>query len=92
VPESGWIGARALGQRHRLVLNDTAVFAHTSPVHVRVGDQPVRSAEDARFFLQWIARLRTMIEERGRFSQPQQRAEVLALLNKAEAVYQNMLR
>jgi hypothetical protein len=92
VPESGWIGARALGQRHRLVLNDTAVFAHTSPVHVRVGDQPVRSAEDARFFVEWIARLRAMIEQRGKFSRPEQKAEVLALLSKAEAVYRNMLR
>jgi hypothetical protein len=79
---------RALGPRHRLVLNDTMAFAHTSPVYVTVGGGPVRETEDIRFYRDWIERLIARTEKSTRFATEQRREEVLALFRKALAWYQ----
>ncbi|MDQ6740099.1 MAG: CehA/McbA family metallohydrolase, partial [Actinomycetota bacterium] len=34
IGSSSWVALRALGPRHRLVLNDTLAFAHSSPVYI----------------------------------------------------------
>ena len=44
---SGWYVLRAYSERPRLPVLDLYPFASTSPVYVRVGDQPVRSVADA---------------------------------------------
>ena len=54
---SGWYVLRALSDRPRLPVLDLYPFASTSPVYVRVGDQPVRSAADAAWFVRWVDRV-----------------------------------
>ena len=85
--ESSWIALRALGPRHRLIMNDTMAFAHTSPVYVTVGGKPVRVADDIRFYREWVERLIARTEKSPRFSTPERRQEVLALFQKALAWY-----
>lgn len=87
VERSSWIALRAVGPRHRLILNDTMAFAHTSPVYVEVGGRPVRVAEDVKFYRDWVERLMARAERTGRFSTPERRAEVTALFSKALAWY-----
>lgn len=87
IAASSWIAVRALGPPHRLILNDTGAFAHTSPVYVSVGRQPIRMAEDVKFYRDWIERLIERTETRGRFKTPENKAEVLALFRKALAFY-----
>lgn len=87
---SAWIAARALGQRHRLVLNDTGVFAHTSPIYVLVGGKRIAHRDDARFFQEWIRRLEAMLHRRGQFSTPERKQEVLALFERASKVYREI--
>lgn len=86
---SAWVALRALGPRHRLILNDTEAFAHTSPVYVTVGGRPVRVAEDITFYRDWVERLIARTETRGRFASPERKAEVVALFKKALAWYQS---
>jgi len=88
IERSSWIALRALGPRHRLVLNDTMAFAHTSPVYVTVGGQPVRVADDVRFYREWVERLIARTEKSERFEKPERKAEVLALFHKALSWYQ----
>jgi len=88
VQESSWIALRALGPRHRLVLNDTQTYAHTSPVYVTVANRPVRIADDVRFYREWVERLITRTEKSARFATPGRKAEVLALFRKALVWYQ----
>ena len=88
IDRSSWIALRALGPRHRMVLNDTAAFAHSSPVYVTVGGRAVRVAEDVRFYRDWVERLIARTETRDRFDGPERKAEVLALFRKALAWYQ----
>jgi hypothetical protein len=84
---SSWVALRAWGPRHRLILNDTEAFAHTSPVFVLVDNKPVRVAEDVSFYRDWVERLIARVETRGRFATPERKAEVLALFRKALAWY-----
>ncbi|MBI3682889.1 MAG: CehA/McbA family metallohydrolase [Acidobacteria bacterium] len=85
-----WIAARALGPRHRLIVNDWGAFAHTSPVYVTLDGKPAARREDAQFFLSWIDRLTEMVETRGRFSTPERKREVLELFQRAAGVYRKI--
>jgi TolB protein len=85
--ESSWVAVRALGPWHRLILNDDAAFAHTSPVYVYLGDRPIRSPEDARFYVDWIDQLIDRVEKRGRFATPEKKQEVVDLFRRARQVF-----
>ncbi len=84
---SSWIAARVRGAGNRMVVNDDRVFAHTSPVYVQIGGKPVRSEEDAAFWVEWIDKLIARTEQRGQFSTAAKKQEVLALFKKAREVY-----
>ena len=86
-----WFAARALGPWSRLVLNDVQAFAHTSPVYISVGDKPIASAEDARFWIAWIDQLIAQVNDRGRFSTAERRKEVIELFRRAQDAYRRSL-
>jgi hypothetical protein len=92
LPVSGgsWIAARAIGPWSRLVLNDIQAFAHTSPVYVQFGDERNASAEDARFWVDWIDRLIAQVNQRGRFASPERKREVVELFQRAQEVYRRI--
>ena len=92
VQSSSWIALRALGPRHRLVLNDTMTFAHTSPVYVTVGGLPIRVPDDVRFYREWVEKLITRTETNGRFATPERKSEVVSLFRKALSFYQQAER
>jgi len=88
IERSSWIALRAIGPRHRLILNDTMAFAHTSPVYVSNAGRPVRELEDIRFYRNWVERLIARAETNGRFASAERKAEMVALFRKALAWYQ----
>jgi hypothetical protein len=85
---SAWIAARVTGPWNRLVLNDTGLFGHTSPVYVKLDGQAIRSPEDAAFWRDWIDKLIQRVRERGRFSNEARKQEVVNLFSRARALYQ----
>ena len=87
---SSWVAVRALGPWHRLVLNDAGAFAHSSPVYVYFGDQPIAFRGDVRFYIDWIERLIARVKERGRFATAERREEVVALFERALAMYREI--
>jgi hypothetical protein len=87
---SSWIAARATGPWNRMVLNDTSLFAHTSPVYVTLGGKPIRSAPDARHWVEWITALMVRTGERGRFADEARKQEVLKLFDEARGIYERM--
>lgn len=91
IEHSSWIAARVSGPFHRMVLNDAKAFAHTSPVYVYVGGEPIQSAPDARFWVDWINRLIERTAQRGTFSTEARKREVLELFSKARAIYAKQL-
>ena len=80
---SSWVALRAYGPWHRLVVNDLQTFAHTSPVYVRLGNQPIATREDARFYMEWTEKLIARVKSQGRFATQARRQEVIDLFTRA---------
>ena len=87
VDGSTWLCAVARGPGHPSVLGPVT-FAHTSPVWVEVDGRPVRRTASARWLLDWLDRLEALVAEHGHFADDAQRAEVVAVIDQARAVYQ----
>jgi hypothetical protein len=87
VGRSTWLCAVARGPGHPSVLGPVT-FAHTSPVWVEVDGRPVRRAASARWLLDWLDRFEALVAEHGRFADDAQRAELVAVIDQARAVYQ----
>jgi len=87
VKGSGWYVLRAYSDRAEMPVLDLYPFASTSPIYVRVGDEPVRSADDAAFFVRWIERLEQTARASSAWNTLAEQANVLQLLARARAVF-----
>ena len=92
VTRSGWYVLRAYGDRARLPVLDLYPFASTSPIYVQVGGAPVRSREDAEFFVRWVERLSQGARAHAAWNTPEERETVLRQLAAARAVYEERAR
>lgn len=91
ITESGWLAARIQGGPNRLVVNNTDLFAHTTPVYLTVGGKPYADPDSVTHFLRWIGDLRQRLLTEGLFQEPIQRRQVLDQFRRAEAVYRQKL-
>jgi hypothetical protein len=82
IDRPGWVAFRAYAQ--------DGALAHTSPIYVSVGSKPAVSRDDAQYFLQWIDRLETKLNERSRIPSAALRAHVEGQLNAARDVYRRI--
>jgi TolB protein len=87
VKRSGWYLVRAWSDHATLPVLDLYPFASTSPVYVQVADQPVRSRDDAAFFVRWIDRLEEAAGAHEAWNTVGEREHVLDLLGRAREVY-----
>jgi len=87
VTTSGWYVLRAYADRATMPVLDLYPFASTSPVYVQVGDAPVRSTEDAEFFVRWIGRLEAVARASTAWNTAAEQALVLRNLAEARTVF-----
>ncbi len=87
IDRSGWYTLRASADRDVHPILDVYPFATTSPVYVLIGDDPIRSAADARFFLAWIDRLEEFTRAHTGWNSDAERDAVLASIARAREVY-----
>ena len=90
VVEGSWVAARVRGDFHRYLVNDTDLYAHTSPVYLTVDGKGVSRREDGQFFVTWVDQLISRVQDKGRFASEEQRQEVVALFKKARAYYEGV--
>jgi TolB protein len=88
VTESGWYVIRAYADLPVEPVLDLYPFASTSPVYVTVGGKPLRSAEDADYFLTWIDRVGEEVEQHTGWNTPAEREQVLATIARARAEFE----
>lgn len=69
----------------------THVYAHTSPVYVKVDGRDVAREEDLHWCLEWLDRLEELIRTRVRLENEGQLDDYLALLGRARDVYRTRL-
>ena len=88
VERSGWLLLRARGDKAAYPTLDIFPYATTSPVYLTVGGQPPRSAEDARYFMAWIDRMRQSVEAHQDWNSDGERRDALEMLDRARAEYE----
>ena len=84
---SGWIAARVLGPPQHGAM-DSYLFAHTNPVFTIADGEPIRSPEDAAFFVRWIDQTLGELRAMDRWDDPAHKAEVLATFEEGRRLYQ----
>jgi len=89
---SGWYVLRAYADRAEMPVLDLYPFASTSPIYVRVGDRPVRSPDDAAFFVRWIERVEAATRASTAWNTPAEQAGTLRTLADARAVFSSLTR
>src|SRR3989449_2751841 len=87
---SGWFVLRAYSDRAEMPVLDLYPFASTSPIYVRVGDQPVRSLDDAAFFVRWIERMEALTRASTAWNTPSERDQTLRTLAGARSVFMRL--
>lgn len=90
VDEPTWIAAVARGRGHLSTLGPE-VYAHTSPIWVEVGGRTVGRPSDAKWCLEWLEHFEALATKKGRFFEPGQLDDLLAVLDKARIFYRNIL-
>ena len=88
VDRSGWITLRAWSEHATPPVLDIYPFATTSPVYLMIAGIPPRSPDDARFFMDWVDRLREGAEQHTGYNSAEEKASVLALISRARAEFE----
>ena len=83
VQESGWYLLRAMGDKPAYPILDVFPYATTSPIYVTVGERPIRSGEDARYFTAWIDRLLAGAVANKEWNSDQEKALTLDPIHRA---------
>jgi hypothetical protein len=89
ITRSGWFTLRAWSSHSHPGVLDGYPFATTSPIYVIVGGQPIRSAEDARYFVAWIERLEQAASAHTGWNSEAEKREVMGRLARAKAIFGN---
>jgi hypothetical protein len=88
VDQSVWIAARVRGEGHRRVMNDSRLFAHTSPVYCTRDGKLVAIPKDAAIVVGWIDRLIDDVKKSPRFATEAHRQEVLGIFDQGRRHYE----
>jgi TolB protein len=87
VTDSSWFSLYAEGEPYRL-LDAEFPQATTNAIRVYTGDRKIRSADSARYFIQWIEKLHASAIEWPWWRSQKEKDHVLAQFAEAKAVYE----
>jgi hypothetical protein len=88
--KSGWCLLRASSNQAEYPVLDNYVYATTSPIYVTVSGQKPRAAEDAKYFLAWIERVKDATAKYPDWNSSEEKTKVMHRLTEASAVYEKM--
>ena len=87
VSNSGWFGLRATTDGPVYPIDDSHLHAETSAVYVYVGDLPIRSREDAEYFLTWLDAIEQQATDHPGWRSDAERDHVLGQIASAREVF-----
>jgi hypothetical protein len=87
VSNSGWFGLRATTDSPVYPIDDSRLHAETSAVYVYVGDLPIRSREDAEYFLTWLDAIEQQATDHPGWRSDAERDHVLGQIASAREVF-----
>ena len=68
------------------------VFAHTSPVYALVDGKPIRSWEDAQYYVSYLQHAIEWLQQEARFSSGEDRKSSIAAFEQARLIYERRAR
>jgi hypothetical protein len=89
---SGWCLLRAWNDKAQHPILDAYPYATTSPVYVRIGDEPVKSKDDAAYFIAWIDRLINAAKTHPDWNNENEKTSVLDLLQRGRKIYEGQMK
>jgi hypothetical protein len=89
IGRSSWIALRVRGPESPFVF-DGPVWAHTSPVYVRIAGQRIASRQDAEYFVDWIEQMLRVVDARNRFASVENRRQVESLFRRAQDEFRKL--
>ena len=90
IADSSWVAVRVRGKAHKLLPNDKALYAHSSPLYCYRSKRGIRFREDALYFIEQIDRLIQKVEDKGLFEDSAEKQKVIDLFRKGQTVYQRI--
>jgi hypothetical protein len=88
IANSGWLTLRGISDKDRFPIEDKYVVGETSPVYVYCGDQPIRSREDAEYFIRWIDDITKQAQAHPGWRSEGERKHVLDQFQEARRVFE----
>ncbi len=89
IEKSGWVLLRAWNDNAHIDIQDFYPYATTSPIYIFLNQQPVRSTEDATYFLQWIDKVYESASKQVYLTESE-KALTLNNINEARKVYERI--
>jgi hypothetical protein len=90
ITQSAWIAARCLGRRHDELYYSNPVFAHASPVYVRLRDEKIAEPASAKLLLVLLQKLAQWLQSEAYFDRNEQREEALTTLRKGMLFFERI--
>jgi len=90
ITHSAWIAARCLGRRHDELYYSNPVFAHASPVYVRLRDEKIAEPASAKLLLVLLQKLAQWLQSDAYFDRNEQREEALTTLRKGMLFFERI--
>jgi hypothetical protein len=90
--ESSWFAARVRGPKQGWITAGGFLFAHTSPVYLRVGDGRILERDDAEFFEYWVEDLELLAHAKGQWPDTARSSRVFRELAAARFWYAALKR
>jgi WD40 repeat protein len=88
VTRSGWLTLRAISDQPHFPVDDTHVVGETSPVYVYCGASPIRSRQDAEYFVKWIDDIGRQAEAHPGWRSDREKKHVLDQFAEARRVFE----
>ena len=89
---SGWCILRAFSDKAEYPILDLYPYATTSPVYVSVTGAPLRSTEDAAYFVAWMERLISAAQSSSAWNTDAEKQAVLKLFEEAKQKYEDIAK
>ena len=90
ISDSSWVAVRVHGEAHKLIPNDVALYAHSSPVYCYRGNRRIAVRESAAFLIRQIDQLIHRVETRGVFREPADKEAMMEWFRKGQQVYRKI--
>ena len=85
-------GGPTLFNKYYGTLRPENAFAHTNPCYIIVNKQPIRSPEDAQYFIRYLNSSIDWLQKSGRFPSPEAKQEVLNAFKQGVEEYKKLAR